>query len=153
MKTINSFGLRNHPDGDRSERAPISALLFEDREVGLNVRGATLEAQFALDTGGYLLLITNNSPYEERMQVYLLGSDFRIAETADLGYAYTSGIVRDIQLTGRDSLEFTFSGGCRFRLVVRAQPSHFWNASGGIAEAVRVLKGRRLQLERMRSNG
>jgi hypothetical protein len=153
MKTVDNFGLRNHADGDSSERAPVSTLLFEGREVGLNLRGATLEAQFALDTGEYLLLVTNNSPYEERMQVYLLGSDFRIAETADLGYAYTSGIVRDIKLSGRDSLEFTFSGGCRFRLVVHDLPSHFWNVTGGIAEAVRVLKGRRLQLERMRSNG
>lgn len=154
MQPVTSFALRSEASVDDTDRGPLSAVVRDGRDVGLTIAGATLEGQFILNTGEYLLLVTNNSPYEERLHLYLLDRDLRLAEKAEIGAAYTAGILRDLHPSATsDSLEFVFTNRSRFRLQVHASPGRFWNPSGGLQEAARSLSKRRLQIERMRSDG
>ena len=149
MTEIDSFQLiRKDPaDGD-PYREPQCEVVHRGRPLGLTIAGARLEAQFEVNRGSYVLLVTDDTPYEETLRAYLLDGDGRIIDRTRLGYAYTAGVLRDIQIVGERSVVFAFTSEARFRLTVHARPQRFWNVSGGVGEAVRFLLGRRLELTR-----
>jgi len=127
-------------------RSPQCAVWFEDRPTGVHVRGAVLEAQFAVSGGAYVLLATDDCPYEEELHVYLLNPEFVLVEQLHLGYAYTPGILRDVRITVGNQLEFLFIGERRYRLSILDRPTYFWNPAAGVGEVVRCLFKRRLKL-------
>ncbi|MCA9712696.1 MAG: hypothetical protein KDK70_43105 [Myxococcales bacterium] len=98
------------------------------------VPGVVLEGQFALDDDrGHLLLLTDDSPYEEVLHVVLLDHAQRIVEQLDLGEPYVPGLLRDVQVVGADTLRFRFFEGKIHQLEVHRQPRG-------------LLRRRRLQL-------
>lgn len=82
-----------------------SDLLFENNKI-TTISGKTIEYQFQYQ-GNYLLLITNNSPFEETLYVYYLNQNLQIIDTAEISQIYTGGILDNIK-TNTDSLTFTF---------------------------------------------
>lgn len=123
-------------------------MLHQGRATGLTVNGAILEAQFTVNTDTYLLMLSDDCPYEETLRVYLLNTNHKIVDSARLAYAYTSGVLRDIQVVGDNMLDFMFTGSSCYRLMIHDRPRHFWNASGGIGEVFRFLSKRRLEITR-----
>jgi hypothetical protein len=115
MRKIAQFEIRPVPAaaGDRS----AGRLVFDGRPVGTVVRGACLDAQFALDSG-YLLMTTEDIPYEEMLWISLLGSDFDLRDVLELGAPYAPGILRGVQVIADDGLEFSFFGNDRWRLTI-----------------------------------
>jgi hypothetical protein len=82
------------------------------------VDGIVLEAQFALPDGGALVWLTDDSPYEEGLHVYLLGPDDRVHDAVEAGAAWAAGILA-IRATGDTWAEFEFfRTGSVYRLVV-----------------------------------
>ncbi len=139
-------------DGDSAYRTPRAAVYSQGRPTGLTLDGAKLEAQFALEGGESLLLVSNDCPYEETLRFYLLDANYKVQEFAELGYAYTPGILRNLHVVADNELEFELTGSSRYRLRVHAQPRHVWNAAGGVSEVVRFLGKRRLEVVRETSD-
>ena len=153
MTPIQRFSLSAlRKSGEDPYKGPISAVLRDGEPVGTVLDGAVLEAQYEIG-GAFLLLVSDDCPYEETLHAYLIDEQGKVLDRADLGYAYTSGVLRNIKVTGEDTLEFEFTGSSLYRLVVHSRPRRFWNASGGAGEILRFPAGRRIQITREASHG
>ncbi|MFP8967735.1 hypothetical protein ACKC9G_14220 [Pokkaliibacter sp. CJK22405] len=73
----------------------------------LAFEGAQLEGQFAMDNG-FILLITDDVPFEERLVIYRLDQKLQVCESITLGAAYTPGIIGDLQILSASQLSFSF---------------------------------------------
>ena len=105
-----------------------SALLWRGDPVRLVVDGLELEQQFGLETG-YLLLLTENCPYEEGLHIYLLDADRRMRDAIALGAPYAPALLHTIQSHEPAALTFSFFGNDQWRLTVRAMPRFDWKAA------------------------
>lgn len=105
-----------------------STLLWRGTPVGLVVDGLELEQQFCLETG-YLLLLTENCPYEEGLHIYLLDAHRRARDAVELGAPYAPARLHNVQPHEPAALTFSFSGNDRWRLAVRAMPRFDWKAA------------------------
>ena len=93
-----------------------------EREPGIAVDGAVLEAQFALSDGSALVWLTDDSPHEEGLHVYLLGPDGAVRDAVAAAAAWAAGIVA-IRSTGDGWAEFEFfRNGSIYRLDVEPTP-------------------------------
>ncbi|MGI9334169.1 MAG: hypothetical protein ACR2RL_13555, partial [Gammaproteobacteria bacterium] len=99
LRPIQSFSLE--PDGAATpQRTPNAWMLYDGRRVGEPVEGVVLEAQFARDDspiggpiGGrigrqFVLLVTHDCPFEERLSIYLLDAAFSVIDRVDIGHPY-----------------------------------------------------------------
>jgi hypothetical protein len=90
-------------DGDQHR----SHLAIDGRRTGLQLDGLTLEAQLALDDGSALLLLTENSPYEEGLHVYLLSPRGTVEDALEAGAAFSPGIL-ELRGAGSDWVDLRF---------------------------------------------
>jgi hypothetical protein len=151
MRAISHFAIGVVPPGTAEGRS-LSGLLFDGRPVGTAIRGSVLEAQFALDHG-YLLLSTEDTPYEESLWITLLDRRFGIRDQMMLCAPYSPGILRGARIVADDLLEFSFFGEDRWRLKIGEAPMPrlraLWTWAAGMH---RLSPGRHLQLTRMDDN-
>ena len=85
---------------------------------GAAVDGTVLEAQFALSDGSALVWLTDDSPHEEGLHVYLLGPDGAVRDAVEAAAAWAGGILA-IRSTGDGWAEFDFfRNGSVYRLDV-----------------------------------
>jgi hypothetical protein len=122
MHAITDFSLTPLASSGNA-RPDRSQLRFEGRTIFGNLSGVVLEAQFQID-GDYLLLITEGSPFEEGLHIYLLSSGFDLLDEAELSAPYNPGIVTDLAVAGSRQLDFTFIGENRWRLTVDRKAHH-----------------------------
>ena len=106
---------------DLEEEFPRSELVWKGTLPGLIVDGVWLEKQYKV-TPGYLLLLTDDCPFEERLSIYLLSEDMRVLDSMELSLIYHMGILRDIKIESSNELTFTFFGEDCWRLGVRRSP-------------------------------
>ena len=66
VKEIHDFAVKKIEGDDH----PQSDLLWRGTSIGLHVDGIALEKQWQTDVG-YLLFLTEDSPYEEGLHIYL----------------------------------------------------------------------------------
>jgi hypothetical protein len=94
-----------------ADDATTSLLVRRDRlaagGAGVAVDGVVLEAQLALADGRTLVCLTDDSPYEETLHVYLLGDDDAIEDALEAGAAWAAGILT-IAATSDTWLELEF---------------------------------------------
>lgn len=78
--------------------------------INVEVEGAILEAQFELGDGSALIWLTDDSPYDEGLHVYLLGRDDSIEDALEAGAIFGMGGpgILKIGKTGADWVEFEF---------------------------------------------
>lgn len=82
-----------------------SALLFENKKT-TTVCGKVIERQFQIQDN-YLLLLTEDKPYEEALYIYYLNHNLEVIDFAEISQIYTGGILDDVK-TNTDTLTFTF---------------------------------------------
>lgn len=104
---------------------PQARLLRDGVAIECRVDGVLLEAQFELDDGSALLLLTEDSPYDELLHVYLLdgrGAPVDALEAGSRGGLGGAGIL-ELHRHGDDWLELGFlKGSPACRIQVLAQP-------------------------------
>jgi len=105
---------------------PQARLLCDGVATEWRVDGVLLEAQFEHDDGSVLLLLTEDSPYDELLHVYLL--DGRGAPVDALEAGSRSGLsgagILELRRHGDDWLELGFLKGspdCRIQLLAQPQ--------------------------------
>jgi hypothetical protein len=104
---------------------PRSELLWEGQPTAVRVDGVSLEHQLQLPAG-HLLFLTEESPFEEGLHIYLLDHEKRIVDGLELGAPYASGILGDVTPEGDRAVSFSFFGGDRWRLEVNEKPLGFF---------------------------
>ena len=73
------------------EDATTAIQVDEDKTISLS--GQSLEGQFELPDGRFVLVMTEDCPYEETMTIHLLDSDFQSVDRLEYGSSYESFIV------------------------------------------------------------
>ncbi len=91
-----------------AEAATTGRLMFGDRPV-VDLSARLVEAQFALDDGGYLVLATLDSPYEEELTILCFDADLRERDRLSIGQPYTPGLLEAVQPLGPARLSFRFA--------------------------------------------
>jgi hypothetical protein len=142
MSPVSRFALAEH-DGGTPE------LLFDGRPIELPVLGRGLAAQFE-HAGLFLLLLTEDSPYEEGLYALLLGGDGEVLDTVQLSNPYTPGLLTELHISSSQSVDFGFFGEDRWRLTILKEPKRHLLHPPSSPVQYRPRLGRHLlDLERM----
>lgn len=120
MEVIDNFTVEPTPPVER-DRTDESFLLFDGRQTGRILKGVTIEAQYRCGEA-YLLLTTEDSPFEEGLHIYFLGADYEVLDEVELSHIYTPGGLENLRVTEENALEFSFFGDDVWRLTVLEQP-------------------------------
>lgn len=86
-----------------------SKLKLSGAEKTINIPGSVLEAQIELENGWYLILTTENSPYDEALHITLLDQYLEILDQVELSQGMTPGIVKNIQILDAEHMQFNFN--------------------------------------------
>ena len=110
--------------------------------------GAVLEAQFDWP-GGILVFTTQDAPFEEQLDIVMLGPDLRVLDRATLAAAYRTGALRAVEPAGEDRVAFSFFGEDRWLAICR--PSPVWRLGWPGPPGLRRASGLRrwLTVERL----
>jgi hypothetical protein len=100
---------------------PQSELLWRGEPLGVRVDGVTLEHQVSLDAGS-LLFLTEDSPYEEGLHIYLVDEERQLVDGLELAGPYAAGLLRDVVAEDQRAVSFTFFGDDRWRVEVHDPP-------------------------------
>lgn len=109
-----------------ASRNPNQHVLLErdHNVIPVEVEGVILEAQFELSDGSTLIWLTDNSPYDEGLHVYLLRQDETIEDAIEAGaiFGLGGGGILNIIKTNANWVEFTFFlNDSAYRLEVAEQ--------------------------------
>lgn len=124
MQPTSRFSLTPPTQATR-EDVPRCELRIDGAPTGRFLAGQLLEQQFEVGTR-YLLLVTEDSPFEELLHLYLLDADLSLLDERELGQPYTPGVLQDVAPVSRDQLQFSFFGGDLWRLTVLERPRRLW---------------------------
>jgi hypothetical protein len=119
VRTIDDFVLRSSaPNG--------LCVCHRSRPLEVPVPGSVLEAQLELDDdAGFLLLLTDDRPYEETLHVVLLDHDGHEIERLELGRPYTPGLFSGMEIVAPTVLGFRFFSGLVHELEILPRPRGF----------------------------
>ena len=118
MKEITTFSLESQSDTE-------SRLRFNKRKCDINISGVTLEKQYRLDNGFFLIFTTDDCPYEECLHITLLNENHQLVYYLDLGLAYNSAIFDNAKVISNDMLEFDFYSNMKYRLFINTNGARF----------------------------
>ncbi|HVJ50986.1 MAG TPA: hypothetical protein VM689_00895 [Aliidongia sp.] len=105
--------------GDETAEARLVA---DGRQTAVTLPGRCLEAQYALERGEFLLFLTHDVPYEEGLEICLLGSDLRLIDRITIVWPYATGHFREPAIRSKHSLSFRFMGDHRWVVEVLSSP-------------------------------
>jgi hypothetical protein len=143
VNTTDGFSVRRI-EGD----LPQCELLWRGEPTSVRVDGIVLEHQLQIGPG-HLLFLTDDSPFEEGLHIYLLDRDMHVIDGLELGAPYAAGTLGDVTREGDTAVSFSFFGGDRWQLEVNEKPLGFLAAR--VSAPVRRKPGgrRRLRLHRV----
>ena len=100
------------------EVAESRRLVLDGRPIDASVEGAILDAQLELDDGRARVWLTDDSPYDEGLHVYLLDREGAVLDAVEAGHDFTPGLLK-IEILGTNWVDFSFfNNGERYRLGV-----------------------------------
>jgi hypothetical protein len=117
-------------------------LVRDGKPLPLMLEGLRLEAQLEGDQGEALLLLTEESPYEEGLHVYLIDSKASVVDSMEAGAPFSPAILALKQM-GEHWLEFEFfQTGTLYRLYVEPRAALHWPAPKGFKYKTALAKHR-----------
>lgn len=90
-----------------------SELWSSEAKLDQLVPGIQLEAQFAVGNATeplFLLLTSDDSPFEEQIHILLVDAFGSVVEQAQLGGPYAPGILKNLRIVSSEQLSFDFQG-------------------------------------------
>jgi len=97
-------------------------LVRDDVVTSTEVEGVLLEEQFLLADGNAVLWLTEDSPHDEGLHIYLVDAQASIVDAMAAGAAFTAGVL-EIKSFGDEWCEFEFfRNHVLYRLIVDREP-------------------------------
>jgi hypothetical protein len=152
MRQVSTFSVRGLTSVEVEGRLIRAELLKFDSPTSLMVEGSTLEAQYETSKG-FLLMLTEDCPYEEALHIYLVDHGNSILDEIHMGQAYVSGILGDLDPIAPDQLQFSFFGNDLWKLRILESPRRMpprLNAPQVETRWSRIFSKRFLELTRMK---
>lgn len=131
MKATTRFKLK--PESATEANTFGNSRLMDGDRPGPVLDGAVIEAQFDMDDGRFLLLIGDDSPYEERLQVLLFGPALEQMDSLEIGAPYAAGVVDDV-VPSKAELSFRFA---ERQFTVRARKNPRFVFPGSLPSGIR----------------
>lgn len=108
MKLLNNSELSIKLISEATETAsPRSQLVVDGKEVDSFIEGTVLEACIKHERS-YLIFTTNDCPYEESLNIYLLNQSYEILDNAVLVWPYSTGLFEILDITHSNLVDFKF---------------------------------------------
>jgi hypothetical protein len=105
-----------------SERSDRHVLARDGRTLAAEVDGSVLDTQLELADGSALLWLTDDSPYDEGLHLYLLGPEGLVDDALEADADFTAGVL-ELRSTGEDWVEFAFfRNSTVYRLDIASTP-------------------------------
>jgi hypothetical protein len=121
MRAIERYSLV--PPGQEGRRAVLER---HGRTRVLEVDGSLLEAQFELDDGKRLVWLSDDTPHDEGLHVYLLGQDDTLEDSLQASADFTAGILEFHEIgDGWVDFEF-FKNSVLYRLATEQTARYRW---------------------------
>lgn len=120
--------------------------LFIDLTLTHHIEGLELQAQFELADGRLLLFVTDNTPYEEGLHIYLISRQLTILDQLDIGNAYTPGMLQNLKVIDGQSCSFTFFENQAMLLNLLPSPIHMMKNPQGVSHKLGMFKPHYLKL-------
>ena len=80
-----------------------------DGNQTISLSGKSLEGQFQLPDGRFVLVMTEDCPYEETMTIHLLDREFQSIDRLEYGSSYESFIIESCEAIGATQLKIKTS--------------------------------------------
>ncbi len=143
MQPLKHYSLLVADSDSRSE------LVRDGQSLGLKLDGLILDAQFGL-TDGSLLWITEDSPYDERLYIYWLDTDNRVADAVMSNTNFTPGILNIIEYAERSVDFIFFNNDVTYRVTVLEKPRLNFTTPSGWSYR-RLWRSHQLVIEALKS--
>jgi hypothetical protein len=114
-------GVSLAPAGEDSEGVRQSSVWLGDADTGLVVPGLDLGPCFRC-RHGVLLFVEYGDDWEQSLTITLASPEWRTLDSATLGWSGKTGHLRDVLITGPDTLHFGFFDGAPWQLRVHEEP-------------------------------
>ncbi|MDH5547449.1 MAG: hypothetical protein OEZ43_17855 [Gammaproteobacteria bacterium] len=148
MEEIAEFSLENKSDTD-------SELQYKKLPCGLLIPGLLLEKQYQLSDQYYLLITSDDCPYEEGLHLILLDQQFNILEILDIGLPYTAAAFDNASITSSNDLEFDFLPETRYQVSIEPNGQRFRFAKDltEVTHRNNVFEKRFIRIQRLSPKG
>lgn len=113
--------VRLTPARESADGVHQSSVLVAGTDTGLVVPGLDLGPCFRCRHGA-LLFVEYGDDWEQSMTITLSDSDWRVLDSATLGWSGKTGHLRDVVITAPDTLRFSFFEGAPWQLRVHPEP-------------------------------
>lgn len=138
MNLVTELSTRLVPQ-DHEEIPPVSEVLLHGQATDQQISGALLEAA-VLCQPGYLLFMSDDTPFEDMLSIVLLDTQGHMLDSARLGGAYTTGSFEALQWQVPDIARFRFIGDTiwsvrvlprpQWRIPILSEPMGVWRSWG-----------------------
>lgn len=91
------------------------------------VPGIVLEDQFRLNEAEFLVITSDDCPFEESLHILLINKNMSEYERVDIELDNTPGIFKDCIISRDDSVQFKFIADNTYRIDVDSAASISWN--------------------------
>ncbi|MYM41079.1 hypothetical protein [Duganella qianjiadongensis] len=125
MKLVHApdFSIRRVVESS-SETVPISEVIIAGAATGKLLEGAVFEA--ALRWNDYVLIfLTNDVPFEDSLNIYLLDRHLNVVDYALMYAAYSTGIFSRLDLSEANTARFHFLGESTWTLRLFSRKQFF----------------------------
>jgi hypothetical protein len=147
VRVADEISLRPITTGEVAARSEVS---IAGRATGSIVTGCVLEAAVRCEPG-WLLFVTDDTPYEEMLAIHLLDEQGKLLDSARIGGPYTTGVFSNLRLDPPATARFNFIGdaGWSVRVLGRARPAlPWWPDTRGVWRGSRLWRHFEVRRER-----
>ncbi len=89
--------------------------------LDVNIEGACVEACIQLKDE-YLIFTTNDCPFEETLNIYLIDAENNVVDSASIYWMYSTGMLSDLTIKNPNTIGFTFFKDTPWNLEVFEKP-------------------------------
>lgn len=109
-------------EGEAEADIPKSEIMVSEQPTGRLISGAILETAVECN-GFYLLLMTDDTPFEDMLSIHLLDNQWNLLDSAVLGGFYSTGTFSAMKLEEPNLVHFHFIGETDWSVEVLSKPS------------------------------
>ncbi|MEZ6134439.1 MAG: hypothetical protein R3C53_05970 [Pirellulaceae bacterium] len=125
----------------------MSILSATDSSISsIVLQGKTLEAQFCVDYQTFLLVMTDDRPYEETLRFYLVSDQMHVLDQLVYDAPYQAMIVQSCEVSNANTVQITANDQQQFSLQVSETPASTFSRTLGSTQRQKYGKYGRLVL-------